>query len=134
MKRCSCCKLHKPKSEFYKNRTAKDGLYYSCKLCSTEASQRWAEKNKEKRKVYMKEYRDKSRNVVKEYKKNLCCQQCGEKHPACLVFHHKIPEDKVFNIGSGKDITGKSVEQIMNEIAKCDVLCANCHRKLHYSL
>lgn len=33
-KRCSECGEHKPASQFYKNRTNKDGLFGKCKLCS----------------------------------------------------------------------------------------------------
>lgn len=68
-----------------------------------------------------------------EYKKNLFCLRCGENHPACLDFHHKNGEDKIFTIAS---VCNKhySIERLLKEIAKCEVLCANCHRKLHYTI
>lgn len=55
------------------------------------------------------------------------CVQCGEKHPACLDFHHKDPATKTRGIG-----VMVRMEDILAEIAKCDVLCANCHRKHHH--
>jgi hypothetical protein len=57
------------------------------------------------------------------------CMQCGEKHPACLDFHHRNPEEKEGHIGEFRKFGTK---RLLAEIAKCDVLCANCHRKFHY--
>lgn len=51
----------------------------------------------------------------------------------CLDFHHKDLALKSYNIAAmarGKLGEGKK-KRILEEIAKCDVLCANCHRKLH---
>lgn len=58
------------------------------------------------------------------------CQQCGEMDPACLDFHHLNPEEKSFNVGGLKGGL-HNPEKVREEIAKCVVLCANCHRKLH---
>jgi len=38
MKRCSCCKKELPETEFWKNRSAKDGLQFVCKKCQTMLS------------------------------------------------------------------------------------------------
>lgn len=65
------------------------------------------------------------------YKRTLCCSQCGENHPATLDFHHTDPVAKKFNVSHlfKMDI---NIEQLKAEIDKCEVLCANCHRKLHW--
>ncbi len=55
---------------------------------------------------------------------------CGESHPAALQFHHRDPTTKLFTIGNAYS-RYKSDEELENEIAKCDVLCGNCHRILH---
>jgi hypothetical protein len=67
----------------------------------------------------------------KEYKKQLQCIVCGEDHPACLQFHHRNKEEKSFTIG---DLARRptSKKRLLDEIAKCDVLCVNCHAKLHW--
>lgn len=54
------------------------------------------------------------------------CVTCGEKDIRCLDFDHKDPSTKVFNIGEGYL---KKESDLVNEIAKCDIVCANCHRK-----
>lgn len=41
-KECSACKVPKPASEFYHNRTAKDGLSWACKVCTRERQRRRA--------------------------------------------------------------------------------------------
>jgi len=58
-----------------------------------------------------------------------CCQQCGEADPACLDFHHRDPSHKIFSVAFLAS-QGYSIDRIMAEIEKCDLLCANCHRKL----
>lgn len=66
-----------------------------------------------------------------EYKASLSCEVCGFSHPAALDFHHRDGDDKQVEVA--KMITwGNSWETIMAEVAKCQVLCANCHRILHY--
>jgi hypothetical protein len=57
------------------------------------------------------------------------CVDCGETDPACLDFHHRDPAAKEMNIGlRGRYMTR---ERLLREVAKCDVVCVNCHRKRH---
>ena len=58
------------------------------------------------------------------------CTKCGEDHPGCLDFHHVDESLKEFPINIG--IRDKGLETLKKEIAKCVLLCSNCHRKLHY--
>lgn len=67
-----------------------------------------------------------------DYKKTLKCK-CGESHPACIEFHHRNPKKKDDCV-SNMALRGYSKKRILKEIAKCDVMCANCHAKLHYEL
>ncbi len=70
------------------------------------------------------------RKWLVEYKRTLSCACCGENHPATLTFHHRKSSDKKFEIGNAVAL-GVSLEKIIAEIEKCDVLCANCHAKEH---
>jgi 5-methylcytosine-specific restriction endonuclease McrA len=92
----------------------------------------WYQENKEKHIVYVRNRDKKIKLWLKEYKKTLKCEECGENHPACLDFHHINPKEKKFAIGRIKDFL--SWRGLKEEIAKCRVLCANCHRKKHYEL
>jgi len=71
------------------------------------------------------------REWLDEFKKTVFCAHCGERHPACLDFHHEDPSQKEYLI-SYIAYSGWGLARIKQEIAKCTVLCANCHRKLHW--
>jgi hypothetical protein len=70
------------------------------------------------------------RQRVSKIKAELGCQRCGENDPVCLDFHHIDELNKAFKISWGVS-TALPWEDILYEIDKCDVLCANCHRKEH---
>ena len=63
-----------------------------------------------------------------EIKTRLGCESCGERHPACLDFHHHTGEKKT---ELGRVTSFGSWGEVESEIAKCIVLCANCHLKTH---
>jgi len=89
-------------------------------------------KNKKKRREQTKKSRKRAilrnKKYVEAYKIQHPCP-CGETEPCCLSFHHKN-EDKVGNI-SDMSNKGYSIKRIQKEIDKCDILCLNCHTKLH---
>jgi hypothetical protein len=53
------------------------------------------------------------------------CTDCGESDPLVLEFDHL--GDKRFSISIG--MRKKSWDAVLAEIEKCEVVCANCHRK-----
>lgn len=53
------------------------------------------------------------------------CSDCGETDPMVLEFDHL--RDKSFNVAKG--VRDRSWQALKAEIAKCDVVCANCHRR-----
>jgi len=77
--------------------------------------------------------REKMKIWWKEYKSTLSCAQCTEDHPSCMTFHHLDPKEKEIDL-SQVIRQGWSKERILKEVAKCSVLCENCHRKLHWEL
>jgi hypothetical protein len=64
------------------------------------------------------------------YKHSQGCRECGEDDSACLQFHH-VRGEKTETVGSML-LRGASAQRVFDEIEKCDVLCANCHRQVHY--
>lgn len=63
---------------------------------------------------------------IHEYQLEKGCLDCGfNKHPAALEFDHIPGTEKKFNIG--EEIGNRSRQALWEEIAKCDVVCANCH-------
>jgi hypothetical protein len=65
-----------------------------------------------------------------EIKKNLKCESCGESRYWVLDFHHINPKEKEYEVSSLIRIGNK--KRVLDEINKCKVLCANCHRDLHH--
>lgn len=118
----------------------------SCRICTTaRIKERWATEPdlKVKNRNHMREWRSANRerdrsnwtNLRKKKKiwldeqKVTGCINCPEKDPACLDFHHRDPQHKKANLSEA--IAQWSIERLQNEVNKCDILCANCHRKLH---
>lgn len=105
---------------------------YSDKEKQKAAWRRWYHNNKAKARSIIKACRDEKVKWLKELKATLQCSRCPENHPACLVFHHTDPKEKDLEVASAVR-SGWSIERIKAEIAKCIVLCANCHAKEHWS-
>lgn len=70
---------------------------------------------------------------LNDLKLSLACSRCGIDHPAVLQFHHKDRATKEVHISNAAK-WGWGREGILKEIAKCEVLCANCHFIEHYNL
>jgi hypothetical protein len=59
------------------------------------------------------------------------CKNCGyNKNMAALEFHHRDPNGKDGGLDS-RTLANRSVEYIVSEFEKCDLLCSNCHRETH---
>lgn len=72
--------------------------------------------------------RSRNRAYAGNLKMERGCAQCGyRKHPCALQFHHLDPSTKKFTIGRTNEW---SINMLASEIAKCIVLCANCHAVL----
>jgi len=91
----------------------------------------WYHKNKVHAKKEIARRREELKAWMREFKAGLSCKKCGENHPAALQFHHLNPGEKDMNI-SETIHNGWSKKKIQKEMAKCIVLCANCHAKIHY--
>lgn len=91
----------------------------------------WHQRNKAKRIAKIYERKERLWEFYEQLKTTSKCAYCEENHPATLQFHHRDPEKKEFNIGQAFR-EGYSIERIKKELAKCTILCANCHFKEHY--
>ena len=111
------------------------------------STEKWKADNREKMQKYRRDWyarnRENSIDTVKkytvdlvqwfrEYKRTCSCCVCGESRPACLTFHHRDPSDKIMEVSILVTRHNKR-ERVLAEIAKCDVMCANCHADLHFS-
>jgi len=93
------------------------------------ANQRWYYKNRE----YDNERREERRQALQAWVRDRKassdgCERCDEGHPATLEYHH--PGEKFKSI-SHMVRDGHSRRRMLEEMERCELLCANCHRKLH---
>jgi L-lactate utilization protein LutB len=93
-------------------------------------ARKWYAENREKHKALVARNNAISRAWWPTFKATLKCMRCGEDHPACLDFHHRDPSEKDRSLSHAIGHRW-SKARMLREIEKCDVLCANCHRKLH---
>jgi hypothetical protein len=90
----------------------------------------WYRKNADRKMSWQRRRRKEHQQWWREFKATKSCEVCGESAPECLEFHHRDPAEKAFTIA---DVAASySKERVLAEVAKCDVLCANCHAKRHW--
>ena len=65
------------------------------------------------------------RRILEELKSGPCVDCGGTFRPECMDWTHKPGTEKLFQISQGHKYTWPEVEA---EIAKCELVCANCHR------
>lgn len=135
MKTCTRCKCEKDKAAFSRNGRKADGLQAWCKSCMKVVNASHYQRgyravqnqhNAKNRRRYFEAFLE---LVGEDLRQG--CVRCDEVDPACLDFHHLDPSQKG---GAVKEFVrrGASRERVMAEVAKCVILCSNCHRKLHY--
>lgn len=92
----------------------------------------YSERYRVKHRAQLQRRRERLAAWFRELKSTLSCTKCGESHPATLQFHHLNGKDKTMNV-SYIVTGGWGKKRILEEIAKCKVLCANCHSIHHWS-
>jgi hypothetical protein len=73
-------------------------------------------------------YKEKVRLVIDEARAKPCFF-CGIADPVVNQFHHINPEEKSFDVGHSWSSRG--LNAVLTEIAKCVVVCANDHLRIH---
>ena len=100
---------------------------------------------KQKQKTYVNTYYKENRIAViaaskasakaykdqwRDYKATLQCVKCGQNHPATFDFHHVDSRTKEHSVNTL--VKNRAFKRAIEEIKKCVVLCANCHRIHHH--
>lgn len=129
MRNCNRCKIEKPLEEFnYKNKV-KGLRQYQCKDCSRLYVRSHYERNKE---YYLKKafkrnkrIRTEIRGYVWKYLSTHPCVDCNEKDPVVLEFDHLSNKTAAIS-EMNRNYT---LETVKKEVEKCQIRCANCHRR-----
>lgn len=141
--RSKTCKRHRIKSDEHKDKKRKEWVE-SNREKIREAHRKYTKNNLEKcrlrtlkhrkdnpeqYKINQKKFIESRLKWIHEYKHKRGCAFCRENDPRCLDFHHRESETKIMGIAY---MMSRHKEKILKEIAKCDLLCSNCHRKITY--
>lgn len=90
------------------------------------AKRAYYERNKKKVLQVSKDRRSYVRRYIQEFKEGKSCMDCGIDYPYWILqFDHRPGEIKLGNVTNL--VYFKSLEAVKEEIAKCDLVCANCH-------
>jgi len=131
MKKCNKCKQPKDEKEFSFINKKENKLHSYCKACAKETDRLTYLRNKEKINERSKNANKlrcaRNREFIFEYLSKNHCVNCKENNILVLEFNHLDIDKKIANI-SKMVHAGKSLKSIKDEINKCEVLCANCHR------
>ncbi|NTW61710.1 hypothetical protein HGB24_03450 [Candidatus Saccharibacteria bacterium] len=136
MKVCSKCDTLKAESDFFIKDKKSGRLHAQCKLCYKEHRAGYYKKHYS---IYREQYlerarkrrhilRSEFRNNMLDYLSGKACAICGEKDIVTFEFDHILPSEKKFSISRSVSL-GYSWIEVKEELKKCRILCANCHKK-----
>jgi hypothetical protein len=129
MKRCPGCCLYKALTEFSKSSYRYDGVQPECKKCRKNRDRIYYQTNAKRREnvcARTKAVRARNQKIVAKHLKQHPCVDCGTTDIRVLEFDH-VRGVKVAEI-SRLVMRGAYEADIVAEIAKCVVRCANCHK------
>jgi len=131
MKKCSSCQDWLPVKLFNVSKGRKDGLQTLCRPCNKTRSKRYYSENKAKHKAVVTERKHKAQARNREFIRELLlgsrCLDCSETDLRVLEFDH-VRGPKSGNIAEMSH-SPVSLRSLKAEIEKCEIRCANCHRK-----
>jgi hypothetical protein len=126
MRTCTHCKIEKTDDQFHNK---KNGKLYICKECRKIYIRKHYKRNKKKYLENLSNRKNELKEWFNEIRSKMSCKICGEDRWWVLDFHHRENKKESVPLLVHK---GASKHTIVEEMSKCDVLCSNCHRDLHY--
>lgn len=130
-KTCARCKRMLTFDKFGKNSAERDGLAWYCKDCIKRSDrQRYTNTNGERDRIIRQQLKTKYIEAM-----GGCCTRCGySEFIAAIDFHHTEDKENTVSALMGHAIPALNPEKLAaleQELAKCILLCTNCHRGLH---
>lgn len=128
-KRCCRCREWLPASAFSPNRTSSDGLQSACTPCQRAYVREHYYANRgyylAKAAISNKKRNAWLRGQLHELKA-VRCSDCGVQYPPWVMEFDHVRGEKLFNVSAPPTLDRDS---LMAEAAKCEIVCANCHRQ-----
>jgi hypothetical protein len=128
MKVCNTCNIAKPLEEFSFKIKSENKRSGKCKSCFSIYVADWYNKNRSivlARQPALSKAARRRREDLRNSLKDQPCKDCGVKYPYYVMDFDHVTGTKVGNVGVM--VAGK-LAALMEEIAKCEIVCANCHR------
>lgn len=127
---CNGCQKSKPKTVDYFGRRG-NGWQARCKDCQGNYHKQHYKDNldtyKDRAKKRNKKVIENLRSFLRD-QKDKPCQDCNVSYPYYVMdFDHRPGEKKEFNLAQVAGLQ-VSIERVIEEISKCDLVCSNCHR------
>lgn len=130
MKKCVLCQTSKELSGFNKKRSAPDGLQNVCRECNRARSRRYYAENHDLHRENVSRRKNservRQRALLKEYKEKTPCSDCNLLWPSYVLDFDHVGDNKSYNVS--RMVGTFNDEKLWMEIAKCELVCANCHR------
>lgn len=124
MKKCIRCKRNRRLASFGTAGKGKINSY--CRECACEMNRGYRKQSGAYHVQKAREHRARKREYLNAAKSKPC-MDCGVPYPPHILdFDHRLGTSKVVNVSS---MLVRSLTALKAEIAKCDVVCANCHRE-----
>lgn len=125
-KRCVDCKKLLP-IELFAKRKGRPSPWSYCKKCNAKRAAAYAKKNPDRYAFWQAQSKEARQAAIRKHKSRPC-HDCGKSYPFYVMdFDHRNGGEKSFGMASAHK--GRGIDVILKEIAKCDVVCANCHRE-----
>jgi hypothetical protein len=127
---CYGCQKKLP-IEWFAPRSGRPGTFVArCRPCAAKYQTLWHQNSSPERRIRRiaakSAYKQKSKEYVDSYKEKRGCRDCGKKWASYILDFDHIDTDKKFNVSA---MVGRfPLKIIIQEIAKCEVVCARCHR------
>jgi hypothetical protein len=132
MRQCTHCNMLHEDSFFAFRDKAKNILRTACKACTRAMSKKHYGENSseylDRNRARKRSNKQIAKDYVLKYLREHPCVVCGEDDILVLVFDHLDPKTKKAAVGTMR-MRGFSLAMIQAEIAKCQVLCCNCHTR-----
>ena len=125
---CKVCDTLRLLENFTNSPGCKHGKTHTCKLCMAVNSKKHYEDNKP-HKLELVNIRNRQRKIDAVKLLGGRCQDCGGEYYPCVYDFHHI--DGIKDMNPSKALT-KSWDNAVEELKKCVLLCANCHRMRHF--
>ena len=132
---CTVCKKIKDPADYYFRDKPNNRLHSQCKECYKVKREnfmgahyaKYGDQYRTRAKIRKTALKKDYQAGIASYLEDKSCEKCGINDIRVLDFDHIAPDQKSFSIARGIN-NGWSWEVIMQEIKKCRILCANCHR------